>query len=106
MQVQALLAIGIMTLETIDRYDPDRVSTRGNRAVVVGGSMAGLCAARVLADGFTEVVVLERDSLPDEPAARDGAPQTNHPHAMLEAGRATLEDFFLGSPSPYSPKVD
>ena len=58
--------------------------------------MAGLCAARVLADGFTEVVVLERDSLPDEPAARDGAPQTNHPHAMLEAGRATLEDFFPG----------
>lgn len=58
--------------------------------------MAGLCAARVLADGFDEVVVLERDGFPDEPTARDGAPQTSHPHAMLEAGRATLEDLFPG----------
>src|SRR6056297_2674575 len=85
-----------MTLATIDRYDPDRVSTVGERAVVVGGSIAGLCMARVLADSFQEVVVLERDSLPDEPVTRDGAPQTAHPHVMLEAGRATLGDLFPG----------
>ncbi len=85
-----------MTLATIDRYEPDCVSTVGERAVVVGGSVAGLCMARVLADGFQEVVVLERDSLPDEPVVRDGAPQTAHPHVMLEAGRATLEDLFPG----------
>lgn len=58
--------------------------------------MAGLCAARVLADGFDEVVVLERDPLPEEPESRDGVPQSAHPHVMLEAGRATLEDFFPG----------
>jgi len=58
--------------------------------------MAGLCAARVLADAFDEVVVFERDELPDEPVTRDGAPQTSHPHVMLEAGRATLEDLFPG----------
>lgn len=85
-----------MTLSTVERYDPDRLSTVGDRAVVVGGSVAGLCAARVLADRFEEIVVLERDALPDEPVARDGAPQTDHPHALLEAGRATLEDLFPG----------
>lgn len=85
-----------MTLATVDRYDPEQVSCIGDRAVVVGGSMAGFCAARVLADGFEEVVVIERDSLSDEPVTRDGAPQTSHPHLMQEAGRATLEDFFPG----------
>lgn len=58
--------------------------------------MAGLCAARVLDDAFEEVVVLERDAFPDEPTVRDGAPQTSQPHAMLEAGRVTLEDLFPG----------
>jgi phytoene dehydrogenase-like protein len=30
----------------------------------VGGSIAGLLAARVLADRFTTVTILERDELP------------------------------------------
>lgn len=85
-----------MSLAEITRYDPDRVSPVGERAVVVGGSIAGLATARVLADAFDDVIVLERDSLPDKPVARAGAPQTSHPHALLEAGRATLEDLFPG----------
>ncbi|QLH76242.1 oxidoreductase [Halosimplex rubrum] len=85
-----------MTLAAVDRYDPGRVGDVGGRAVVLGGSVAGLCAARVLADGFDEVVVVERDSLPDAPVARDGAPQTSHPHALLSAGQAVLEDLFVG----------
>ncbi|MEY7848724.1 FAD-dependent oxidoreductase [Natrarchaeobius sp. A-rgal3] len=85
-----------MTLSTIPRYEPGRVADVGDRAVVLGGSIAGLCSARVLADGFEEVVVLECDPLPDEPTPREGAPQTGHPHVLLEAGRATLEDFFPG----------
>jgi 2-polyprenyl-6-methoxyphenol hydroxylase-like FAD-dependent oxidoreductase len=85
-----------MTLATLDRHDPAGTPTVGDRAVVVGASIAGLCAARVLADAFDEVVVLERDSLPSEPAARSGAPQSSHPHALLEAGRATMEDLFPG----------
>ncbi len=34
----------------------------GNRAVVLGGSVAGLCAAGAVAPYFDEVIVLERDS--------------------------------------------
>ncbi|GAA0522381.1 2-polyprenyl-6-methoxyphenol hydroxylase [Halorubrum aquaticum] len=85
-----------MVLEKVTRYDRDRASTLGSRAVVLGGSVAGLCAARVLADAFEEVVVIERDRIPETPSPRDGAPQTRHPHAMLEAGRATIEDLFPG----------
>jgi 2-polyprenyl-6-methoxyphenol hydroxylase-like FAD-dependent oxidoreductase len=85
-----------MTLAQMDRYDESQVPSLGQRAVVLGGSMAGLCAARVLRDGFEEVVVIERDSLPNGPAVRGGAPQTSQPHSMLEAGRVTLEDFFPG----------
>ncbi len=78
------------------RYDGSRAEPIGDRAVVVGGSMAGLCAARVLRDVVEEVVILERDTMPSEPVSRNGAPQTSHPHAMLEAGRVTLEDLFPG----------
>lgn len=85
-----------MTLRNLPRYDPTKIPTVGERAIILGASMAGLAATRVLADAFEEVVVLERDELPDEPAPRDGAPQTSHPHVLLEAGRATLEDFFPG----------
>jgi 2-polyprenyl-6-methoxyphenol hydroxylase-like FAD-dependent oxidoreductase len=85
-----------MTLATLPRYDESSVQISGRRAVVLGGSIAGLCAARVLDDAFESVVVLDRDPLPDDPVARDGAPQTRHPHVLLEGGRATLEDLFPG----------
>ena len=39
----------------------------GEQAVVIGASMAGLCAARVLSDRFTRVVVLDRDTLGGDP---------------------------------------
>ena len=58
--------------------------------------MAGLLAARVLADGYDRVTLIERDPLPEEPVTRRGVPQGRHIHALLEAGRATLEDLFPG----------
>lgn len=85
-----------MTLATVSRYERDHVSNVGDHAVVVGGSVAGLLAARVLADGFEEVTIVERDSLSDEPTARRGVPQGRHVHALMEAGRATFEDLFPG----------
>ena len=47
----------------------------GERAVVLGASMGGLLAARVLADFYRTVAVIERDVLPDDPAQRRGVPQ-------------------------------
>jgi len=58
--------------------------------------MAGLLAARVLADHFDQVTIAEKDSLPDSPVTRKGVPQANHIHNLHEAGRKTLEDLFPG----------
>lgn len=85
-----------MTLSTTPRYERDRVSNVGEDAVVIGASIAGLTAARVLADGFERVTVIEQDPLPDDTTARKGVPQGRHVHLLLEAGRATLEDLFPG----------
>ena len=48
---------------------------RGHHAVVLGASMGGLLAARVLADFYDRVTVVERDSLPTGPVNRRGVPQ-------------------------------
>ena len=83
-----------MTLAAVPQYDSERIPDRGGRAIVVGAGIAGLCAARILADAFDEVAVIDRDPLPDEPVARDGVPQTRQIHVLWEAGRATLEELF------------
>lgn len=85
-----------MTLSNVPRYDEDQVSRIGDRAVVLGAGIAGLLAARVLADAFSEVILIERDTLPETPEKRPGVPQATQPHQMHEAGRATLEDLFPG----------
>jgi flavin-dependent dehydrogenase len=65
-------------------------------AVVIGGSMAGLVAARVLTDHFDRVTLVERDRLPDRPAFRAGVPQSRHLHGLLPGGLAVLEQLFPG----------
>jgi 2-polyprenyl-6-methoxyphenol hydroxylase-like FAD-dependent oxidoreductase len=68
----------------------------GTEAVVIGASMGGLLAARVLSDAYDRVTVFERDVLPDEVANRKGVPQGRHAHGLLPAGLETLEDLFPG----------
>jgi 2-polyprenyl-6-methoxyphenol hydroxylase-like FAD-dependent oxidoreductase len=58
--------------------------------------MAGMLAARVLADHFEAVTLLERDHFPETPAARKGLPQGRHSHALLERGRRIVERFLPG----------
>src|SRR6516165_12328103 len=72
------------------------MSRLGERAIVLGASMGGLLAARVLADFFGTVTVVERDELPDDPANRRGVPQGRHVHALLTSGAQILEEFFPG----------
>lgn len=85
-----------MTLSTVPRYASDDVERHGDHAIVIGASMAGLLAGRVLADAYDGVTVIERDPLPEEPRPRRGVPQGRHVHVLLESGRATLEDLFPG----------
>ena len=52
----------------------------GDRAIVIGGSIAGMLAARVLADHFASVTIVETDKLPENPDVRKGVPQSVQPH--------------------------
>lgn len=72
----------------------NRTDSIGDRAIVIGGSIAGLLAARVLADYFTEVIVVERDRLPFEPQPRKGVPQSVQPHILLTKGYRILLELF------------
>ena len=73
---------------------PRRPENRFGHAVVAGASMAGLLAARVLAEHFEQVTVVERDPLPGAPETRKGVPQARHVHILLHRGSAILEDLF------------
>ena len=64
--------------------------------IVIGGSLAGMCAASVLARTFERVVVIDRDSYPDSALERVGVPQSRHPHVLLQRGRLELEGLFPG----------
>lgn len=68
----------------------------GQHAVVIGASMGGLLAARVLADYYDTVTVLERDIFPEPGEPRKGVPQGRHAHGLLSRGRSILEQLFPG----------
>src|SRR5438093_10477193 len=68
----------------------------GRHAVVVGGSMAGLLAARVLADHFERVTLIERDRLPDGPEGRKGVPAAGHFQICLTGAADLLGRLFPG----------
>lgn len=65
-------------------------------AIVIGGSIAGLLAARVLADYVERVTLIERDHLPNSPHPRRGTPQAGHVHVLLAKGLEIIEALFPG----------
>src|SRR5215212_11310769 len=67
-----------------------------HHAVVAGGSIAGLLAARMLADHFARVTLIERDQIARSSEPRKGVPQGPHTHGLLVRGRSILEDLFPG----------
>jgi 2-polyprenyl-6-methoxyphenol hydroxylase-like FAD-dependent oxidoreductase len=74
---------------------PASSASRGH-AVVIGTSIAGLLAARVLSDHFQRVTVLDQDELPDSPSPRRGVPQASHLHQVLARGCQIMEQLFPG----------
>ncbi|OBA81557.1 hypothetical protein A9W99_02805 [Mycobacterium sp. 1164966.3] len=68
----------------------------GEHAVVCGAGMAGLLAARILAEFYRSVTIVERDRLPDGAAHRQGVPQGRHFHALSIGGSQILERLFPG----------
>ncbi|MEU5722228.1 FAD-dependent oxidoreductase [Micromonospora sp. NPDC047738] len=74
---------------------PDQVVPIMGKAVVLGGSVAGLLAARVLSDHAESVVIIDRDDL-QVSGERPGVPQGTQLHALLPGGFLQLERLFPG----------
>jgi 2-polyprenyl-6-methoxyphenol hydroxylase-like FAD-dependent oxidoreductase len=68
----------------------DRSENEGNHVIVIGASIAGLLAARVLAEHFDRITIIERDHLPLEPEFRAAVPQARHIHVLLVRGQRLL----------------
>jgi 2-polyprenyl-6-methoxyphenol hydroxylase-like FAD-dependent oxidoreductase len=68
----------------------------GKHVVVIGASVAGLLAARVLSESFDRVTVYDRDELPDEPLPRRGVPQSRHGHGLHARGAAAMDELLPG----------
>lgn len=69
---------------------------QATHALVIGGSIAGLLAARVLSDSFAKVTIMERDHLPAGAETRKGTPQSRHGHGLLAGGAQIIERLLPG----------
>jgi 2-polyprenyl-6-methoxyphenol hydroxylase-like FAD-dependent oxidoreductase len=78
------------------KLEPTMSTHISRQAVVIGAGMAGLTAARALADYFDHVTILENDTLPAGAATRAGTPQSKHAHTLLGGGQLALATLFPG----------
>ncbi|MFZ0832262.1 MAG: oxidoreductase [Mycobacterium sp.] len=69
---------------------------RGKHAVVIGASIAGCCAGRVLSDYYDRVTLFDRDDLPGQPANRSAVPQGRHVHILMSRGAQEFGALFPG----------
>ncbi|HDR7848976.1 TPA: FAD-dependent oxidoreductase [Bacillus toyonensis] len=65
-----------------------------NKAIVIGGSIAGKFAAKALSTSFKEVIILEVGDKWDGKASRKRVPQSDHPHVLLKGGEKAIEELF------------
>ena len=95
--------------------DTQELSLGGcSHAIVMGGSIAGLLAARVLTDHFDRVTIVERDRFPESDQSRKGVPQGRHVHVLLAKGQEIISQLFPGIVSalhekgsiPFDPAAD
>jgi 2-polyprenyl-6-methoxyphenol hydroxylase-like FAD-dependent oxidoreductase len=66
------------------------------KALVIGGSIAGLLTARVLSDYYEEVQIVDKDEFPEKPEERLGTPHSFHPHRFTMRGKMITERLFPG----------
>ena len=72
------------------------MASTGQHAVVLGGSIAGLLASRVLSEHFDQVTLVERDALSHVHGHRKGVPQSLHVHSLMSSGSDALDRMFPG----------
>ncbi|TCJ81895.1 UNVERIFIED_ORG: 2-polyprenyl-6-methoxyphenol hydroxylase-like FAD-dependent oxidoreductase [Bacillus cereus] len=65
-----------------------------NKAIVIGGSIAGKLAAKALSTNFKEVIIIEAGERWDGKASRKRVPQSSHPHVLLKGGEKAIEELF------------
>ena len=85
-------------IELVKQANSNSSQCLGDRAIIVGGSIAGLLSARVLSEYFQQVIILDRDKLPNTSEARRGVPQSVQPHVLLTKGYRILGEFFPDLP--------
>ncbi|MET8944928.1 FAD-dependent monooxygenase [Streptomyces sp. NPDC004542] len=66
-------------------------------AVVIGGGLAGLLAARVLSRHADKVTVIEGDVYPDGPDQRKGLPQGRQNHMLMAGGAEAIDQLLPGT---------
>jgi 2-polyprenyl-6-methoxyphenol hydroxylase-like FAD-dependent oxidoreductase len=91
-----LVGFALTRQSKLDTLPRTKTHMGETRAVVIGGSLAGMCAARVLSDFFDKVTVVERDAYPDGVEDRAGVPQGRGFHNLLIRGRREYESHFAG----------
>ncbi|MFC7310449.1 FAD-dependent oxidoreductase [Streptomyces monticola] len=66
-------------------------------AVVLGGGMAGMLSAAVLADHADNVTIIESDLFPAAPELRKGLPQGYHNHMFMSGGVSAVDSLLPGT---------
>jgi 2-polyprenyl-6-methoxyphenol hydroxylase-like FAD-dependent oxidoreductase len=83
--------------DRLNRTDlPAHTPALFDTACVLGGSIAGLLAARVLADHARTVLIIERDIVDMQAISRAGVPHDRQGHLLLPGGRAQIERWLPG----------
>jgi len=69
---------------------------KSERAIIIGGGIGGLLAAKVLSKYYGEVLIVDKDDLPERPENRSGTPQDKQPHRLTPRGSMIMNRFFPG----------
>ena len=80
--------------QTINDMRIQKKVSKNQHAVVIGGSITGLMAARVLSQYFDQVTIIEKDKIHDRPESRKGQPQARHLHGLLARGLQVMTHYF------------